>query len=553
MPPQILIDLLDHPSEERVEAYGIKRQLISLRSLKFKLDHFPINTIKECLIQTKKIKERIADITLTLQTLKKELKSTLDLFIEPFNDYEDVRKGRLFLAELEKIEGEFEAVLAQYKDQAIPTLEQLGQITSVQRDIVIKLEGLHQKLKGEKNFYKETLDLTSHLASQYHLSLINLRYNLRQSFQNTRVVLSAYLRLPAEMKNEGVLERAQATLILLDTMRQELCAETRENRPLATIHRENQLAIQDFEQHGQIPREILAIAYQKILADLMQRAALPLPTLEQRNSIANGLISQKEAALSAIEAAKSAYTTLTTSNQQCVASLSAFAQADSALVAFEKSVQQASIEDRKRSKHYLKSLEIIKVIQEEYFRILKKYFDQACENNPDEIANFVKLKEKRWTRNAFHAHADRFTDLLDKIDPRLCRLLSLQFGYERLNEKYLNGNFLKSAQIKCNEKALASTEQRLLQAEQHLYKNQLIKTVEDTLHNESMEYISEGIRSDFVQWIRIHVLKPLQYLLTYCFVPNSFFTPTWRACRTEEFLVEAGNQFYNELTDNPGF
>ncbi|ARH00826.1 hypothetical protein [Legionella micdadei] len=548
--------LLDNPSDANVEAYGIKRQLIALRSLRFKLEDFPINGIKEYLFQTKKVKQRIAEINLTLQTLKRELKSKLDLFIEPYDDFDDVKEGHQLLAQLRAIEDEFEAALTQcnpQKSDITPpfALEHVEKLTLTQREIAMKLEHVYQELKGETGLYKKILVSSLNLDNQYQLTFVKLKFELRKVIQNAKTVFSAYLRLSKEIGDESAGKEAQKTLDLLENKCQEIrTKKAQENTPLATFRKENELTSQTFEQLGQVPREQLNPAYKKILDALIQRAQLPLPRLNETNSLASNLAAKREDAVNAIRCAAVSYGTFTTSNKQCASALLAFTNATNALNSYEKLKQEALIEDRKSSKIYLKSLEIVKVLQNEYFRILDKYIDTACANNPEDIAELVILKEKLWTRHTFLSSQKIFTPLLDKIDPRLCRLLSLQFSFERLNEKYLNGTFLQTNTESTKDKNPLSTGQMeaLNRHEQRLYKDKLIHTIELTMHNENMEYISDGIRYDFVQWIRIHLLKPLQHLMECCFGSSLFFTPTWRACKTEEMLVEAGNQFYDEIT-----
>ena len=59
-----------------------------------------------------------------------------------------------------------------------------------------------------------------------------------------------------------------------------------------------------------------------------------------------------------------------------------------------------------------------------------------------------------------------------------------------------------------------------------------------------MEDISDGVNSKFFQWIRRHILRPLETLVHA--KTTHFFTVG--ACATEKALINLGNNLYEKLT-----
>lgn len=82
------------------------------------------------------------------------------------------------------------------------------------------------------------------------------------------------------------------------------------------------------------------------------------------------------------------------------------------------------------------------------------------------------------------------------------------------------------------------------------YLEKLKQNVSEHLRNDRMENLSDGIRNPFIQWIRIHICKPLQALRPTLDPndPNLFFRPvTIGACKTEKDLIDMGNRVYSQL------
>ncbi|KTD18407.1 hypothetical protein [Legionella jordanis] len=206
-----------------------------------------------------------------------------------------------------------------------------------------------------------------------------------------------------------------------------------------------------------------------------------------------------------------------------------FRSAERWLISCRDTLQQGQvIETRLCSEAYKTSLVILGTLKAEFTRILGKFI----KNHP----NHDSLHLLNLNFSSLNDFSRVPAEVLKFIDPRLSILLSMHQVFNQVNQGYISREIRRY------------TDQ--------LYLDHLRQNVEEHLHNDHMEDISNGKRHKFVQWIRVHVLKSLQ-ALTYqvgSYFKHSdktrhhfFVTPL--ACKTERELVTKGNEVYNALAN----
>ncbi|KTD65646.1 hypothetical protein [Legionella spiritensis] len=194
------------------------------------------------------------------------------------------------------------------------------------------------------------------------------------------------------------------------------------------------------------------------------------------------------------------------------------------------------IERRLNMETYRTSLEIIGLLGEEFVRIINDHIDAAIANSilAHETQKLRTIKEDPRTLLSHHNLTELDNNLLQNIDPRLMKLLSIYTQFSAINSEYINEN--------------------LFLLDDKRYQESLMSSVTVHLRNDHMEEISQGVRPDFIQWLRVKILKPLQklhYTLANYVKPDAGYSPnffkTWGACSTEAALVLSGEQFYTSL------
>ncbi|MDP1602580.1 MAG: hypothetical protein Q8M03_04880 [Legionella sp.] len=203
-------------------------------------------------------------------------------------------------------------------------------------------------------------------------------------------------------------------------------------------------------------------------------------------------------------------------------------------------VKAREVERRLQTKEYLTSVTVITTLRNEIERILSRYIDDALKNSPDEQENLTYVKNSLLTDiDTGNFNFQNVTEaLLNKVDPRLCKLLSMYMQFQTINSRYIN------------------EDTTLLNDQNYYYK--LLDNVNIHLHNKNMEKISDGIHSSFFQWIRIHIFKPLQTaklnvknhvnrFFDTTYEPNPCVIPTLFASKTERELVALGNDAVENL------
>lgn len=122
-------------------------------------------------------------------------------------------------------------------------------------------------------------------------------------------------------------------------------------------------------------------------------------------------------------------------------------------------------------------------------------------------------------------------------DPRIRKLTTFITEFEAHNNSYINENL----------NLVNSNRESAEGIRRAAYKTSLRNIVTRNLHYTGMETLSEGSRSDFIQWLRIHVLQPIQSFFS---TPqrNGFFTPTALATQMERSLIDLGNVANARLT-----
>ena len=159
-------------------------------------------------------------------------------------------------------------------------------------------------------------------------------------------------------------------------------------------------------------------------------------------------------------------------------------------------------------------------MQEEYDRLIDQRSDQSNPLIRKSLADGSQLTEK----------------YLNQIDQRLFKLQKMYFEFKTINCQHINLDTTK--------------------LDKQAYLTDLINLVKRRLCNEAMENLSDGVRHQFIQWIRINILKPLQTIQYYIqhrleSYLNMNHTPrsiTFFAGKTEKTLYDLGQKICNQLT-----
>lgn len=203
------------------------------------------------------------------------------------------------------------------------------------------------------------------------------------------------------------------------------------------------------------------------------------------------------------------------------------------------------IENRLKTDGYISAGKLLTQLKVEYVRIFNKYIDSRRTKK----LSLEQITELKQTRDSLIQDPESMKNLgffdlkqieasLNLIDPRLNKLISIYSDFKETNKLYISKNpQYPNLPSSLNDKA---------------YCNQLIDKVTAHLRNPKMETLSDGVNSQFFQWIRRHILKPLENLvhrLTHIFTQTRtahFFTVG--ACATEKTLVKLGNDYYQQLS-----
>lgn len=159
------------------------------------------------------------------------------------------------------------------------------------------------------------------------------------------------------------------------------------------------------------------------------------------------------------------------------------------------------IEERLSSKQYKTSLVILAEIKQEFDRII---------NN--------QASKKPAIDNSLPCFNIENPDCsgAETLDPRLPKLHNIYHVFKKVNNKYIDRN------------------PDLLPDEG--YAQHLLYEVGAHLQNDHMEDLSENVLPSFLQWIRIHIIKPLQTLIYGSFwsrpCPATLFATKTEACLT---------------------
>jgi hypothetical protein len=272
------------------------------------------------------------------------------------------------------------------------------------------------------------------------------------------------------------------------------------------------------------------------------------PTLSNENPFRNNFDTQLVAASNAVTYAETISlslerTPLIERNQDLMQLSTALHKARTTLKERDKTFQQALIiEKRLDSASYKTSLLITQKVREEFMRIFHKYCKLAIERTPREDTK--QLEQLNKFKNNSKIYLEETNNLsvndpklLDKIDPRLSKLILIHFEFQQLNIGFINCDVDESA------------DQKNIELE---YTKKLLNQVELHIHNSKMESFSDGVYPKLVQFFRKHLLKLINELVNSISSlsqanPHRFF-PTVGASNTELKMIALGNEVHDVLS-----
>ncbi len=191
----------------------------------------------------------------------------------------------------------------------------------------------------------------------------------------------------------------------------------------------------------------------------------------------------------------------------------------------EKESIDAETKRRTTSNAYKTSHTIMTGINQEFTRIVRKYFRNLKKEQREEVNKLLQEDPNLISKTG--------NEILN-IDPRLRKLKAIYDGFNAINNNY-STTTVKPHMTQDDQNTADKT-----------YGARLIQCVNTHLRNNRMESLSEGRRHKFIQFIRINILKPLQDMFTRK-NPHVFFA-TAGATITEKELVQLGNKAYEKLS-----
>ena len=491
--------------------------------------------VEQNAIQIKTIEDNQASIQKNLDDFLAKLTKNLNVLPDAFNDEYSVILAKQTQEELIGIQNEFTQKIAEFKknkEKLLPeesTREHLKKITLLQAPFLDELLGIKKKITLQAESVKQSLEYLRCIYTQE-------KEKLTEDLAN--VISDAKGAMAFEKKdgNEIAEKIAGQQKILEGILDSQL--------PLENITSDTQDAIATLNKSiEQVKKRLYGFIKPKI-NDCAQETLFSLSYLfsESNPFIAPLLVANDQSQASLLKL-----------NEQ-------FASLDETrgarLQEWSKNIEarwnecsdcnhhrnllkmNADVfEERLKNKKYQTSLTILFTLEQEFLRIMHEYIDVGIAKAPINKQNQLKMLKAspsmffQLVETQINPQAEA---VLDSIDSRLFKLLSMHTEFTLINDRYINKNL------------------DLMNDSQ--YFDSLKSTVEVQLRNDEMEKISDGKRWPWVQWIRINILKPLQH---YDYPSNPAdklahrFTATIGACRTEVALIEMGNDVYSKICTTP--
>ncbi|PJE10888.1 hypothetical protein [Legionella sp.] len=573
---KLIDDFLNTNSAESSELLD-RKQLIMLRSLANKLTSFQITQIKNYHIlkdiqidQEEKINELFNSLTSKIFYNKNLLQLKLMLFSNEYGSSAEVKEGYEIITQLIELETSLKMEFTKFQQEkeklkSIESpLDRLSQLTDLQQAVLNKLGQIDKEFMASDGLEQIISRKILALEQTYDIDKYSLLRTLDAEINDTKAILSSCYQ-PEEVAE---------ILKPYSTKLQELWHTTQQETDLHLVKRVVEKLLMGLKSHKQEARHLLNRFYEQKLTDLMRQRPALGDRLSEINPFIIELNQQNRKVHIAINEVIERYQNIDRAdNSQMKAHIlfleEDISKAQEALDARDQVFEKAIvIETRLKSAAYQKSLYVIETMEKEYRRILDKYIDSALETDPedgefaqDDQEIKAKLQELRAIPGtvANYARLAEYKDYLNKVDLRLFKLLEMQLKFDEINQLYISSELLGMLTEKEQQAATGiviinpqETYERLLACADKKYALQQIDMVNQTIHHTKMESLSEGVIPEFIQWIRIYILKPLQTLkhqvggyLKGEENEKARFFPTpktpW-ACKTEELLRETGNE-----------
>ncbi|KTD31289.1 hypothetical protein [Legionella maceachernii] len=562
--------LLQATSSENDDAL-LRKQIIHFRNLTGKLNHFDIKAIKDFhalkeiqLTQEKKIPRMFEEIASKLSSGRLLLQAKLMLFTKQHGKIEEVKKGFEIINSYYELDDQFKRLFARYKDKkqklelVSSPLERLDQLTDLQKEVCAEFTLLEKQFAGDNGLYSITLNQILALDERYGMAKSWLVQDLKFEIEKAQEVLHTYYSMEAVKEALSPYSIKYQQLRLTQEINLSKIQEEVERLTTALKKLSSEVNLRLFEDYQNTVQHLI-----------IQRFSSPVH-FNDINPFKTELSRKTQEAAIAVEHVIEAHNALKSATTPSVRQLldrleEAIDVAQKKLQARDEVLKGAKIiEGRLQSVGYQQSILAIERMKKEYNRIVNKYVDAAIETYPEDEQQFEALRKIPGSSENYLTLA-RYKAYLDKIDPRLFKLLAMQFQFAQINKSYINQNLLsivdeeeQSDEIGVIVLDSQETSNRLLERADQKYLSHLIANVNRTIHNAQMENLSDGILPDFVQWIRINILKPLQALThqvsSYFKLEHNshdrFFKPipkTPWSSTTERQLVETGNEILDTL------
>ncbi|CDZ77034.1 hypothetical protein BN59_01313 [Legionella massiliensis] len=541
---QRLFNIFDSSSIEKAQVETLKKQIIALRTLTDKIQQFPISEIKDHhtlktvqIEQDKETARKVEQLQISINNSIENLRSKLALMSNKFTSYEEVEHGRKILNSLEQFKSRLAISFDEYnqKIERLLTIEspfeRLGEVTNLQESFLRDLASFEKEFKAADGLNSLAVKAQLSLLSLYNTEKSKLIHDLRSSINNARAALGVY------HQDEEIKEKLAAEHKVLEDI-----IASDQSQSLFKIEFDISFKITALQGQVQMVRAKIKDDCRPTVGEINnQLRAFNASALSAHNPFITVLGEKQNLASQEATRLNDEFNAL--DQRPATELLTSVRKLEDAVTQAEKHLQQRNsmltkaliIQRRMESKEYKMSLRLIVKLQEEFVRLLDEtHIKAAIKNHPDDQQALEELRQNPQALFQGNNLSKEQVDLLDKVDLRLNKLKAIANDFKLMNNNYINRNL------------------DLLGDER--YGNLLLSKVEAHIHNSQMEHFSDGKRSDFVQWLRTNILKPVQSLTHYVgfkigvesYTKNRFFT-TAGATKTEDLLVVTGNELYTNL------
>lgn len=606
-------------SAEDKEGTNLKRQIIALRRLDNKIAQFPIAATNNYSAlkttqddQAKRIADKKHSLQTTLSSLEEKLVHQLNRCNREKADQEPViADAHEMLAGLQKLKLKLSKLLAAHEERMAPlaTIESpfdhSTKMINEQNLVITALEKMEQKLEGKEGLDKASTEALKALDRFYNLERDKLISLLDNSLKEAEAILYACYQDQALVKR-----------MLQDEVAGIEGLKSEQEKTLVRIGIDARVYIKRLKNSAGSIRGELVKNYEGIINSIEMMALSVQPEFSAANPFKAIFNEKEEAILQTLRQVKEELRGLEGNEiKACLDKVEKGLLLTQQAVKERGDLLKNAlvINERLGSEEHKTSLEIITTLEKQYSRLIDENMGEALSRHSSKSMGLKKTQENPTAFLSLEKLNANQVNALTRIDPRLPKLWSIRDIFRQINSEYINRDLVglkqsvmrrmlleyrhifnaqigaaleknpnsssallklgylpgmevldetKAALLDLIDPRLANLYRQIWQltnsppSAKELYIDLLLNEVETHIHNDQMEHFSDGERSEFIQLIRLYILKPLQVLkqkLSSFFSKESSnkhsFILTIGATDTELTLAEIGEQATRKLSN----